>query len=139
MKRAISLIASLLQLVLLAGAVALPILEKKFMGFMRFLVNKNRVWNAAPLAAWLPYLLAGLLAAALVWGLVKLFGQKANGHKRPLALLAACCLVAAGFVLFACTAYTRAYWFISAILAVIAALQWVKCLCATGRRSPVNK
>jgi hypothetical protein len=128
MKRVVSVIFSVLQLVLLAGIGVLLWLDKNSMGVMRYLANKNRIWNQASWTGWL--LIAGAVAmtALLVWACLVLFSPKGKGPKRTWAVLAILSTVTMLFGLIAENGAVRPYYFICIILVNVTLLQAVKCV-----------
>jgi hypothetical protein len=127
MKRAVSVILSVFQAILLAGAGALVWLDKKSMGVMRYMANKNRIWSRSAWAGWAPALLAAAAAALLIWAVIMTASSRTR-KKRPWALLAASSLFAATFIFIANTNLIRAYYFLSFAFAAVTLFQWVKCL-----------
>ena len=127
MKRGISVLLSTLQFLLLAGCGALVQLDKKSMGVMRYLANKNRVWGQAMWTSWMPIAVGIAMAGLLVWGCVMLASRKSEGARRPWALLAAASLLSLLFVCAAGTASVRAYYVICIAAAAVTLIQAVKC------------
>jgi hypothetical protein len=127
MKRAVSVALSVIQAILLAGAGALVWLDKKSMGVMRYMANKNRIWSRSTWAGWAPALAAVAAAALLIWAVV-MMASSYKKKKRTWALLAVSGLFAATFIFMANTDLIRAYYFLSFIFAAITLFQWVKCL-----------
>ena len=128
MKRFVSVATSIFQLALLAGILALSLLDKKFMGVMRFLANKNRALNATLWADILPIAVSAVMYVTVCWTIVMMVRYGTKGTRRPWILLAVACFTAGTFVLFTNTTVIRAYWFISIVLVVIVILQAVKSL-----------
>ena len=127
MKRAIFVATSVLQVVLLAGMGALLWLDKNSMGVMRYLANKNRVWNHAPWTGWLLIAAAIAMAALLVWAGWMLVSPKTKTGKGPWLLLALFSVLALLFGLVAKTGTVRPYYFMCIILVLVTLLQAAKC------------
>ena len=132
MKRGISVSLSTLQLLLLAGCGALVQLDKKSMGVMRYLANKNRVWGQAVWTSWMPVAVEVAMAGLLVLSIAVLVSGKSKSARRPWALLAAASLLSMLFVCAAEAATVRAYYVICIAATAITVIQAIKCV--LGRR-----
>lgn len=67
---------------LLAGIAVLVWLGKSKMGVMRYLANKNRLWNGSPVSFLFPLAVCVTMAALAVWAAAMLLRKKAHpkGH-----------------------------------------------------------
>ncbi len=135
MKRGISTVSSALQLVLLTSAGMLVWFDKNSMGVMRFLANKNRVWNQELWSSWVLMIAAVVAAGLLIWTVIMVVSSKGKSSKWSWMLLAALSIGAALFICITNTTLVRAYYFISFIFMCVVLLQVVKCILTTTKQS----
>lgn len=135
MKRGVSTVSSASQLVLLTGAGMLIWFDKNSMGMMRFLANKNRVWNQELWSSWMPMIAAIVAASLLIWTVIMVVASKSKSSTRSWMLLAALSIGTALFICITDTTLVRAYYFISFIFMCVVLLQVVKCILITTKQS----
>lgn len=134
MKKVLYITATIIEAAGLAGAYAVQYFTRRKMGMARYVVYKNRSWEAAyPMELMTRGL--GLAAVILAVCVLLYFLSRRRRASGIVWLMNASMIImtaiSAGFAWINSTANYRAYYFISGILAVVSLLQIVKTFVGT--------
>lgn len=129
MKKVLYIFVTMLEVLCLAGVCEVQYFTRKKMGMARYVVYKNQGWERQYPMEFLTYG-AVLALAVLAVAVLLFFLRRRRGADKPLLLMNLAMVLFtgayAGFTLMHSTKDYRAYYFISAILAVLSLLQTIK-------------
>lgn len=123
------IIVSILQVLSLIGMYVVNYFTRKRMGMLRFVIYKNSTWESSYPIAQIQYLVIALLAILMISILVFYLKRKSQLNKNTLSrniVMIILVVIYSGFNLLYSTEDFRAFYFMSAMLAVATFLQIIK-------------
>ena len=133
MKRVLYAVVTILEILCFAGAYVVNYFTRKKMGMARFVIYKNRKWEAAyPLENW-KYAAVAVIAVLAVITIILWLLKKKQAGKMLLAMNVIMIALAAWYVWFTLGQSKdslRAFYFMSPLLGLSALLQIIKTLTA---------
>lgn len=135
MKKALYVLTSLIEVLLLTGICAVHYFTKKKMGMARYVVYKNHKWEKAYPIGTLQIAAVIFLAALAVFILLVFIKKRKQAAKLLYAMTLAMVVLTGIYVVFTMIKSTetlRDYYFISGMLALAVLIQEVKTIAAIG-------
>lgn len=135
MKKALYVLASLIEVLLLTGICAVHYFTKKKMGMARYVVYKNHKWEKAYPIGTLQIAAVIFLAALAVFILLVFIKKRKQAAKLLYAMTLAMVILTGFYIVFTMIKSTetlRDYYFISGMLALAVLIQEIKTIAAIG-------
>lgn len=128
MKKVLYMIASVLQILLLAGSYVFNYFTQKKLGMLRWVVFKNRSWEMAYPIEIMKIVLIVTVAISTIFLLLLIKKKKvlAIDMKISVIMIVVLSLIYIGFTLFLSTDTLKAYYFISLMVGFAAVIQIIK-------------